>query len=132
VNKIIAAFYGLIVLGGLVNGGYNFVQSANDPKASKPDVLVATGGPVAGGFGLAGVIGVAHFIWSNRKGPVIKSGNSVPVTVPEVTGPPSTRIEIHEPDIDLVCVLRGDAAKDSEGRKKIGDVAAHYAAGGGK
>lgn len=43
----------------------------------------------------------------------------------------ATTISLIEPNIDLRIVLTGDAAKDSEGRKKIGAVMEHYGSGKG-
>lgn len=129
-NKIIAA---IIVAGGLLNGGYNLVQAKNDAKASIPDMAWGVTQGVGSWWGGGALAALVHFVWANRKGPV-STVKPDPEKPPVVVAPslPSTRIEIHEPDIDLVCILRGDAAKDAEGRKKIGDVAGHYAAGGAK
>jgi hypothetical protein len=129
VSKFIAA---VVVLGGLVNGGYNLVQAKNDAKASIPDMAWGVTQGVGSWWGGGALAALVHFVWSNRKGPV-------PVLKPDpaksapVVGIPAATIHISDPSgLDIAFSLTGDAEKDVEGRKLIGAVLAHYAAGGAK
>lgn len=124
----------LAILGvGLVWGAVQGVQAGRDPASTFGDVARWATTPVVSGLGVCAFCVIAEFWYAVFK--QSRSQNSpAPKPAPDSNQPPNeeTRIEIHEPDIDLVCVLRGDAAKDTEGRAKIGAVANHYASGDGK
>lgn len=118
----LAALIGLPVLGAL-----NLHRVLADPAATWMDAALWGGIPLVAGVAAFVGRGLIFGLGTTAKA---RGGMSPSASnVRDDSSPLETRIEIHEANVDVVCVLRGSAASDAEGRRKIGEVASHFAGG---
>lgn len=112
---------------GLIWGGVQAVQVLQDPAGTIPQAVLWGAWPIPVCGGLGCVASLALFIRSNRNGPATPKPD--PANPPVIITPsiPATTMELHNEDIDIHCVLRGEAETDAEGLKRIGAVLDYYA-----
>lgn len=134
------AFMGAVIarLTYVAVGSFLSIQSVAEmtAEARSQAIMLYVFVPVMGASLVSGLAAAGWFILkdqtANRTAEVIPPKPApTPPWREDRTDRPETVITLSETDIELSIVLTGDAAKDPEGRKKIGAVMEHYGSGKG-